>query len=80
MCSRWGQDRLAVIDPESGAVSRFVDLAGLLTPAQRDALGDDEYCLNGIAHDPVDGRLFVTGKCWPQIFEIEVMEESSGSG
>ena len=70
----WGQDRLAVIDPESGAVRRFVDLTNLLSPDQRHALGDDEYCLNGIAHDPVNDRLFVTGKCWPQIFEIEVVE------
>jgi len=71
----WRNDRLAVIDPQSGAVRRFVDLAPLLTPEERRRLGDDEHCLNGIAHDPVHDRLFVTGKCWPDLFEIAVEAE-----
>ena len=71
----WRADRLAVIDPQSGVVRRFVDLGSLLTPAQRRRLGEEgggEFCLNGIAHDPNNDRLFVTGKCWPNLYEIEV--------
>jgi len=67
------QDRLAVIDPQSGAVRCFVDLSGLLLPSERRRLGYEEV-LNGIAHDAKGDRLFVTGKCWPKLFEIEVEE------
>jgi glutaminyl-peptide cyclotransferase len=67
------QDRLAVIDPLSGAVRCFVDLSGLLGREDRQQLGYEEV-LNGIAHDARGDRLFVTGKCWPKLFEIEVEE------
>ena len=61
----WGSDVLAVIDPGSGAVRRYVDLSQLLSSAERRQLRDvHEHVLNGIAHDPVSDRLFVTGKCW----------------
>ena len=72
----WEADRLAVIDPASGLVERFVELKGLLDT-------DDEWiqkwsksdrCLNGIAYDEVNRRLFVTGKMWTKLFEIEVIE------
>jgi glutaminyl-peptide cyclotransferase len=61
-------DRVARIDPRSGAVKGWVDLAGLLTPEER--LKTD--VLNGIAHDSKADRLFVTGKYWPKLFEIKI--------
>lgn len=61
-------DRVARIDPESGAVTGWVDLAGLLTSGERRAAD----VLNGIAHDAAGDRLFVTGKLWPWMFEIEI--------
>lgn len=67
----WTEDRIARIDPETGAVTAFVDLEGLLDPAAR--LPDSDV-LNGIAWDDEGRRLFVTGKKWPTLFEIEIVE------
>ena len=61
-------DRVARIDPESGAVAGWIDLTGLLTSGER----QQADVLNGIAFDAAGGRLFVTGKLWPWMFEIEV--------
>ena len=66
----WTTDRIARIHPETGAVTAFVDLEGLLDPADR--LPDSDV-LNGIAWDPEGHRLFVTGKKWPTLFEIETV-------
>jgi glutamine cyclotransferase len=64
----WQTDRLARIDPKTGKVTGWVDLGGLLTPAER-ARTD---VLNGIAYDAARDRLFVTGKLWPKLFEIRL--------
>ncbi len=66
----WESDLIARIDPESGRVLGWIDLTGLL--AGRERLGADA-ALNGIAYDPAGKRLFVTGKRWPKLFEIEVV-------
>lgn len=65
----WTTDRIARIDPDTGCVTAWLDLAGLLPAA--DASGAD--VLNGIAWDEASNRLFVTGKLWPTLFEIEVV-------
>lgn len=67
----WTEDRLARIRPDTGEVTAFVDLEGLLPPASR---RPDTDVLNGIAWDPAGRRLFVTGKKWPTLFEIEIVE------
>ncbi len=66
----WQTDRIARIDPADGQVVAWVDLAGLLPPADR---GQPVDVLNGIAYDPAGRRLFVTGKLWPKLFEIELI-------
>ncbi|UEC43200.1 MAG: Glutamine cyclotransferase [Methanothrix sp.] len=66
----WKTDRIAVISPETGEVVAWIDLSGLLTEEERERAD----VLNGIAHDPETGRLFVTGKLWPKLFEIEVVK------
>ena len=66
----WHSDRVAMIAPESGVVTGWIDLTGLL-PA-RDRL-DPEAVLNGIAYDAAGHRLFVTGKLWPKLFEVEIV-------
>ncbi|HEU4323185.1 MAG TPA: glutaminyl-peptide cyclotransferase [Roseiflexaceae bacterium] len=66
----WMTDRIAQIDPQTGRVTAWVDLTGLLPPEQR--RGTDAV-LNGIAYDPATKRLFVTGKLWPSLFEIELV-------
>ena len=66
----WHTDRIARISPQSGRVTGWIDLKGLLsTPYRLDA----EAVLNGIAYDADANRLFVTGKLWPSLFEIEVV-------
>lgn len=69
----WTQDRIARIRPDTGEVTAFVDLTGILPRAF--ALQYPEMdVLNGIAWDPENGRIFVTGKKWPKLFEIELVE------
>jgi glutaminyl-peptide cyclotransferase len=46
----------------------WLDLSALYPSAERPA----EDVLNGIAYDPAERRLFVTGKNWPQVFELEI--------
>jgi glutamine cyclotransferase len=65
----WQTDRIARISPADGRVLGWIDLAGLLSPAER----RQTDVLNGIAYDAAGGRLFVTGKLWPKLFQIEVV-------
>jgi glutamine cyclotransferase len=65
----WHADRIARIDPQTGRVVGWIDLTGLLA---RGEVHDEEAVLNGIAYDETNGRLFVTGKLWPKLFEIRV--------
>jgi glutaminyl-peptide cyclotransferase len=65
----WQTDLVARIDSTSGRVTGWVDLSGLLRPAER-ASAD---VLNGIAYDGARDRLFVTGKLWPKLFEIRLV-------
>lgn len=64
----WRTDRIARISPATGRVTAWIDLRGLLDP--RDAQRVD--VMNGIAYDSDRDRLFVTGKLWPKLFEIQV--------
>jgi glutamine cyclotransferase len=65
----WQTDFIALIDPVSGSVLGWLDLSGL-----RDHIDDEVSVdvLNGIAYDDESGHLFVTGKLWPLMFEIEL--------
>ena len=65
----WHSDRIARISPTTGEVLAWIDLTGLLSARER---GDPENVLNGIAFDAQGGRLFVTGKNWPKLFEIRL--------
>lgn len=67
----WYDERIARIDPNSGRVNGWINLAGL-----REASGatDEEGVLNGIAYDAAGDRLFVTGKLWPKLFEIRLKQ------
>ena len=65
----WHADQIARINPQTGAVVGWISLAGLLKPGE---VEDEEAVLNGIAYDQASGRLFVTGKLWPKLFEIRL--------
>jgi glutamine cyclotransferase len=68
----WGTELIVRIDPASGLVKGVINLEGLLPPAQR-GTADPDAVLNGIAWDSKRRRLFVTGKLWPKLFEIELV-------
>ncbi len=65
-------DRIARISPADGQVTGWLDLAGLKKQLTKPNRAD---VLNGIAHDPATGHLLVTGKYWPQMFEIRVSKK-----
>ncbi len=65
----WPSDRIAIINPANGQVRGWLDLTGLLPLVFRTPRTD---VLNGIAYDDAGKRLFVTGKHWPRLFQIEV--------
>lgn len=67
----WQTDRIARISPATGRVLGWIDLSGLLTERER----TQSDVLNGIAYDPKGHRLFVTGKNWPKLFEIQATDE-----
>ena len=69
----WHTDRVAVIDPRSGAVREWIDLAGL----NPESGSRSEAVLNGIAYDPSRDRLFVTGKWWSKLYEIRVRRSAN---
>jgi len=66
----WQSDRIARINPVSGAVVGWIDLSGILSGADRTPYAE---VLNGIAYDAQHDRLFVTGKRWPKLFEIKLV-------
>ena len=72
----WETDRIARIDPATGRVVGWIDLAGLLSPNERLAGPEGTDVLNGIAYDAKGNRLFVTGKRWPKLFEIRLVRRS----
>jgi glutaminyl-peptide cyclotransferase len=65
-------DLIARIDPATGRVVGWIDLAKLLTTAERQDVTTRGGVANGIAFDSVRNRVFVTGKLWPRLFEIDV--------
>jgi glutamine cyclotransferase len=70
----WHSARIVRIAPSTGSVLGFIDLAGLLPASERSS---PEAVLNGIAWDAGHDRLFVTGKLWPKLFEIEIIPQQA---
>lgn len=70
----WLTERIARIDPATGHVVGWIDLTGLFDSSQLPNPVDD--VLNGIAWDAANKRLFVTGKCWPKLFEIKLVRRA----
>ncbi|HUO21441.1 MAG TPA: glutaminyl-peptide cyclotransferase [Caulobacteraceae bacterium] len=66
----WQTSRIACIDPKTGHVVRWIDLAPLVS-ANADT--NPDKVLNGIAYDAKTDRLFVTGKLWSAIYQIKLV-------
>ena len=65
----WKTDLIARINPQTGSINGWIDLKGILGDVE---LYKNVDVLNGIAYDDINDRLFVTGKFWPNVFEIEL--------
>jgi len=65
----WKEEKIAIIDPQTGQVQAWIDLSGIQDLEDLDT----NNILNGIAYDAEEERLFVTGKRWSQLFEIKLI-------
>jgi glutamine cyclotransferase len=65
----WQQEKIAIINPQTGRVEGWINLSGIENLQNQDV----NNVLNGIAYDANGNRLFVTGKRWPQLFEIKLV-------
>jgi glutamine cyclotransferase len=69
----WQTNVVAIIAPDTGRITGWIDLAGL-NPDPK--VLQDPFVNNGIAYNAATGRLLVTGKCWPGIYEIDLIPRS----
>jgi glutaminyl-peptide cyclotransferase len=74
----WLTNFIARIDPATGKVTGWIDVTGLMNPAELG--GDPDAIPNGIAYDAAQDRLFVTGKRWPKLFEIKLVKRGGANG
>lgn len=71
----WKKPTIAIIDAKTGAVKGLANLAGLQNEVKKThPLGSDDV-LNGIAYDAKNNRIFVTGKKWDKLYEIELVKK-----
>lgn len=74
--NKWQQNSIVIINPETGVVEGVANLNGLRDiVAKNQALEPQDDVLNGIAYDAENNRLFVTGKHWGKLFEIELIKQ-----
>lgn len=64
-------DRVLIIDPKTGVVEGMIDFTGLL---KEEDVSDNTDVFNGIAYDTATKRIFVTGKNWNKLFEVEIVK------
>jgi len=64
----WKEEKIAIINPQTGQVTGWIDMEGI-----RDLVNQDSNVINGFAYDQNGDRLFVTGKWWSKLFEIELV-------
>jgi glutaminyl-peptide cyclotransferase len=72
----WQTNYIVRIDPKTGQVTGVIDLSSLM--AQEQGKGRSIDVLNGIAYDAEHDRLFVTGKLWPDLYEIKLTGPTPG--
>jgi glutamine cyclotransferase len=74
--NKWQQNVIVIINPETGATEGIANLTGLKKEMEKtQKLVDQDEVLNGIAYDSENNRLFVTGKYWGKVFEIELIKK-----
>ncbi|MDR2064658.1 MAG: glutaminyl-peptide cyclotransferase [Prevotellaceae bacterium] len=65
----WQTNTIVMINPQTGAIVGEIDLSGIYQNANA------ENCLNGIAYDVKNKRIFITGKHWSKLFEIQIVKK-----
>ena len=65
-------DEIMIINPRNGKIEGVIDCRGLLP---QDLYTRHTDVLNGIACNPVDGKIYLTGKNWPKLYEIKIIEK-----
>ncbi len=74
--NKWQKNTITIIDPNTGIVEGLVDLRGLEKERSKtQKLEPHDEVLHGIAFDTENNRLFVTGKTWGQLFELELIKK-----
>lgn len=66
-------DEIVIINPKDGKIQGIVDCRGLLPKELRTPTTD---VLNGIAYNPADGKIYLTGKNWPKLYEVRLVEKN----
>ena len=65
-------DEIVIINPKDGTVEGVIDCKGLLPSSLRTP---DTDVLNGIAYDKKTGKIYLTGKNWPKLYEVRIVEK-----
>ena len=71
----WMTDTIVKIDPKTGKIVAVIDLKGLLSSSLTNQKTEVDF-LNGIAYDNEKNKVYVTGKFWPKLFEIELVKST----
>ena len=66
----YGKEEIIIFNPETGIVESIIDLNGIFNKKNYNKKFD---VLNGVAYNSITNQLFVTGKLWPSLFEIEII-------
>jgi glutamine cyclotransferase len=68
----WETDLIAIISPEDGTVTAWIDLTGINPDPQHIRY---PHVLNGIAYAKAEDLILITGKCWPHIYGIRLVKK-----
>lgn len=71
----YGEEYIAVIDPVTGAVEATIDFSDIWPRDNTNSTMD--YVLNGIAYSEDEDRLFITGKLWPSLYEVQLLQRGN---
>lgn len=69
----WQKDSIAIINPDNGAIEAIINLNGIREKVEVSSQDNDKV-LNGIAYDKLNQKLYITGKYWNKLFEIELVK------
>jgi glutaminyl-peptide cyclotransferase len=70
--NRYQKNGVAIINPKNGAIEGVIDFSSLKNKVTQHPTLD---VLNGIAYNPDTKTIFVTGKHWDKLFEVEILEK-----